>query len=204
MTCRCAPALLTLRDQVNLRWPNRDKTSDGCCGDPAHASRKSDHNPTNGFAHAIDIDEHIAPNMGDQPLWPLAEVLMADIRCRYVIYEARILYPDGTDKAYTGPNAHKHHLHLSIKTTATHDTRLWRLPTSWASKPAPSKEKVMYLYRLGIGGHPDEGKVFVTDLLSRRYVDDGAEEQQLQSLLGATRENWMTAQLHDSLKLVKV
>jgi hypothetical protein len=34
-----------LRDQIDRRWPNRDKRSDGWIGDSDHAARKSDHNP---------------------------------------------------------------------------------------------------------------------------------------------------------------
>lgn len=126
--CRCAPSLLMLRAQVDASWPGRDKSSDGCCGDAAHSNRKSDHNPTNGFAHALDIDEDVVVGMGDKPLWEFGIGLLTDSRTKYLIYEARILYPDGTDRPYSGPNAHKHHLHISIKSTATHDTRPWPVP----------------------------------------------------------------------------
>lgn len=125
MSCRCAPALVALRSEINEHWPDRDKRSDGCCGDAAHAARKSDHNADrSGYAHAHDFDEDIAA--GTRPLWDtLLPILLADDRTKYVIYERRIMYPDGTNKAYTGANAHDHHLHLSIKSTATHDTRRW-------------------------------------------------------------------------------
>lgn len=127
MACRCAPALLTLKAQIDKAYPNRDRASDGCCGDPAHAARKSDHNPTNGYAHALDIDEDIGPSLGPQPLILMVPLLLDDPRTKYVIYEARIYFPDGTSRAYTGVNAHAHHLHLSIKTTATHDTTAWQI-----------------------------------------------------------------------------
>ena len=49
-----------LRGQVNNRWPNRDKRSDGTKGDSAHAARVSDHNPdSKGVVHALDIDEDL-------------------------------------------------------------------------------------------------------------------------------------------------
>lgn len=150
MACRCAPALVTLRNQIDAAYPGRDKASDGCCGDPAHAGRKSDHNSTAGFAHALDIDEDIVANMGDRPLWETGILLLSDHRTKYLIYEARILYPDGTDKPYTGPNAHRHHLHISIKTIATRDTRPWKIakPASPAPPlPPPIRRRGMTLVR---------------------------------------------------------
>ena len=50
---------VTLRDQVNRRWPKRDKRSDGWIGDAAHSQRASFHNPDKrGLVFAIDIDEN--------------------------------------------------------------------------------------------------------------------------------------------------
>ena len=63
---RLCAAGVTLRNQINFRFPKRDKASDGCIGDSAHAKRRgwglngkgSYHNPApNGYVHAIDIDE---------------------------------------------------------------------------------------------------------------------------------------------------
>ena len=45
MTWRLARALEQLRSQVNEKWPNRSKNSDGSIGDTSHAARPSDHNP---------------------------------------------------------------------------------------------------------------------------------------------------------------
>ena len=53
---------VTLRDQVNKRFPKRKKDSDGWIGDAQHAARgdQSDHNPdANGWVHAIDIDKDL-------------------------------------------------------------------------------------------------------------------------------------------------
>lgn len=139
--CRCAPSLIVLRNQVDVRWPGRDHASDGCCGDAAHAARVSDHNPATsgpgkGYAHAMDIDEDIVANMGDRPLWATGVLLLSDPRTKYLIYEAQLLYPDGTVKAYHGINAHRHHLHVSIKPGATFATEPWPLPAI-TSTPGP-------------------------------------------------------------------
>jgi hypothetical protein len=133
MACTCAPALKKLRSEIDHRWPGRDKASDGCCGDAAHAARRSDHNPTGGYAHALDIDENLSPETGS--LTWLAPVLLADDRAKYVIYEGRIYHArcrtHGADcfarggHRYTGANAHAQHLHLSIRAGTTHDTRPW-------------------------------------------------------------------------------
>lgn len=130
MTCRCAPALVALRQDLDRMFPRRDRASDGCCGDAAHRLRKSDHNPDgSGYAHAHDFDEDTG-QAGPMPLLWLKTLLLRDRRTKYVIYERRIAWPGGREQAYTGPNAHDHHLHLSILSTATHDTRLWLTPAS--------------------------------------------------------------------------
>jgi hypothetical protein len=141
MACKCAPALVTLRAELNTMFPDRDKASDGCCGDAAHAARKSDHNPTDGYAHALDIDENVAPGRDLVWLWD-AWRANPDPRIKYLIYEAQIVHPNSTidrrPKAYTGPNAHRHHMHVSIVSTATHDTRRWLSRIGLEEPPPPT------------------------------------------------------------------
>lgn len=145
MSCLCAPALRRLQSEINDKWPDRDRSSDGCCGDSAHAARKSDHNSdATGYAHALDIDENLAPSPDPKPLLWLVPVLLRDSRTKYVIYEKRIYYAackthgaacfvtDG--HAYDGINAHDKHLHVSITATATFETRSW-LATVPAAPP---------------------------------------------------------------------
>jgi hypothetical protein len=134
-----APSLVVWRSELNVRWPQRDKTSDGWIGDAAHADRTSDHNPgARGLVHAFDSDEDLDGNPRDDgpELWAIAEMLRTsrDHRIRYVIYEGRIFtsYPAGGRRAwewgpYGGVNAHRKHLHLSILSTvaAEQDTRTW-------------------------------------------------------------------------------
>lgn len=130
MSCRCAPCLVALDDWITFQYPNRDHSSDGCCGDASHQSRKSDHNPNiYGYATALDVDEDIVNGWGNRELWDFSVLLLADSRTKYIIYEGLIMFPDGTVRVYTGINDHTHHLHLSIKAGSEHDMRPWpRIP----------------------------------------------------------------------------
>lgn len=133
----CAGAI-TLREQVNRRFPKRDKTSDGWIGDNAHAGRASDHNPDrNGIVRAIDIDEDFgAP--GDNRTF--ANQLLAYARAgkdggrlKYVIYEGQIASGTYADKfwkwrPYSGGNPHRQHIHISFTKRADRDGSPWRLP----------------------------------------------------------------------------
>lgn len=126
-----APALTELRDQINTRWPARDRTSDGTIGDAAHASSVSDHNPDPtssppGMVRAIDIDEDGIDTAA------VVLALINDQRTRYIIYEARIWNRATLRWAtYTGPNLHRHHIHVSVRNHSGYDTdaRPWAIPT---------------------------------------------------------------------------
>lgn len=156
--CKCAPALLTLRDQIDARWPSRSTASDGCCASSAHHQQNpsSDHEPdAAGFAHAFDItnDATHGPNLD-----VLASLLMVDHRIKYLIFQRRIWFPKGKPggrpagwSAYTGPNPHTKHLHCSIVATATHDALPWPInavPPLGPTSPLPVPPEVeMFLYR---------------------------------------------------------
>lgn len=117
-----APSLVKLRNEINERWPNRDKESDGWIGDASHAARKSDHNPDwgapgerRGIVRALDIDKD-GPDMA-----LLLKTLIGHPAVNYVIYQ-RVIYSrvrDFVPKAYSGINAHEHHLHVSINHTVS-------------------------------------------------------------------------------------
>lgn len=127
MSYYLAPSLVRLRDEVNARWPNRDKGSDGWIGDPAHASRVSDHNPDpNGMVHAIDVDVDGI----DVPT--LLNAVIGDERVWYVIYN-RVIYSrtyDWAARVYTGSNPHVAHVHISLRYTGTAEqsTQTWLAP----------------------------------------------------------------------------
>lgn len=88
------------RNELNAVWPLRDKSSDGCCGDAAHASRKSDHNaktsgPSKGLATAYDYDEDVVGTMGDRELTGMGLVLLGDRRTKYCLDpSSRVLCAD--------------------------------------------------------------------------------------------------------------
>lgn len=125
MAWRLARGLEKLRAQVNEKWPNRRKDSDGSVGDTSHAARPSDHNPVNGVVHAIDITHD---PRGGFDSYAFADLLLKnqDHRVKYIISNRRIgSGPSGTApgswRKYTGSNAHDHHVHISIVSGALQD-----------------------------------------------------------------------------------
>jgi hypothetical protein len=138
-----APGALRLREQIDARWPGRDKASDGWIGDRAHAARISDHNPDKrGIVHAIDIDENFgvgrlrdglaARRLADELLTYAASGLPGSDRVKYVVYENRIA--SGTYRSTwwrwrPGNWGHTAHIHVSFTAKADTDARLWPLPS---------------------------------------------------------------------------
>lgn len=125
----------TLRNQINRRWPRRDKRSDGWIGDASHQAAKSDHNPDwsdGGVVRAIDIDADLNPKVGNhQAAEDLAEELRLHAkahpatRISYIIFQGRICSDRENWKwrAYDGSNSHDHHLHVSFKPNGDKDGR---------------------------------------------------------------------------------
>lgn len=141
MTWRVAKSLLTLREQVNAKWPNRDKDSDGTIGDASHSARASDHNPDdNGVVRAMDITHD--PKHGCDS-YELAEILRQnrDPRVKYIISNRRIANSTQSPwvwRQYNGSNAHDRHMHLSVVSGASaDDTRSWDIDRHSAPAPIP-------------------------------------------------------------------
>lgn len=120
---RRSKSLIKLTSQINAAWPERDTTSDGAIGDAAHASRNSDHNPwvidRNGqpVVTAQDIDEDLTSDIHSLQSVVDAICRSRDSRVKYLIYEGRITVKGSNLQRwerYTGKNAHKHHLHISV------------------------------------------------------------------------------------------
>jgi len=135
---------VTLRDQLDARFPNRDKSSDGWVGDSAHAARGnlSFHNPDkNGWVRALDIDENFgagkfgngrnARALADQLVAYAASGLPGGDRVLHVVYEDKVA--SGTYKAswwkFRGKGySHYQHIHISFTDKARKDSQLWPLP----------------------------------------------------------------------------
>lgn len=166
---KLAAALITLEEQVNKKWPQRAKGSDGSIGDLAHASRASDHNVRNGYCHALDLT-HDPRNGFDS--YKFADMILAkqDPRMSYVISNGRIgSGPKGTQpgkwRKYSGSNAHSQHVHISATDLGEKDTKPWAFDQI-VVKPQP-KAEIMLAREL-------------------YYSLEGADVAELQRLLGLT------------------
>lgn len=122
---RVARSLEVLRKQINDKWPKRNKASDGGVGDARHQALKSDHNPNAaGVVTARDFTND--PSVKGPTARKLAERLIAsrDHRIKYIISNAQICSGIGGKepwiwRAYTGVNAHRKHMHISVREPAS-------------------------------------------------------------------------------------
>jgi hypothetical protein len=131
---RVARSLLTLREQINRRAPERNKASDGTIGDSRHCSgnpRASDHCPwiidgANGVVSAMDIT-HDAAHGCDANAIAEAIRTARDARVKYIIWNRRIANSSSIGghepwawRPYTGANGHTQHIHISVKSDHVH------------------------------------------------------------------------------------
>lgn len=134
---RLAKALEQLRAQINAAYPKRSKASDGWIGDPAHAARKSEHNPNAaGVVRALDIT-HDPRNGVDAG--KLADIIRrsGDPRVYYVISNGRIANSGQPWRKYTGSNPHDKHFHVSVAASASlyDSAKPWVLGMGEAVRP---------------------------------------------------------------------
>jgi len=138
------PGGVVLRDQLNRKYPKRDKRSDGWVGDSAHSARKSDHNPdSKGRVHALDIDENFG--IGADRDGPAAEQFAKELlayaasgkagsdRIKNVVYENRVASGTYRDRLRfwrwrKGSYGHTGHVHISFTAKAETDGRPYPLP----------------------------------------------------------------------------
>ena len=127
MGWQLAPLIARIRQEVNAKFPNRDKASDGTIGDADHRKRTSDHNPwvpppEGGYVTAADIDASggVAKDLIDwiaenKPEW-----------LKYMIFNRKIMAGDDGPspwrwRSYNGSNPHTSHGHISVE----NDDRLY-------------------------------------------------------------------------------
>lgn len=151
-----SPSLVTLRKEVDARWPARSRISDGVIGDARHAARTGSHNPvgasggpkvgTRGAVHAIDItssgidvNAFLSAVVGDPRVW-------------YVIHDRRIWSrtTGWAPRAHSG-EPHTTHIHVNLRedsqsaaVAAENDTRSWfrKGGTSPAFLSSPGKSSL--------------------------------------------------------------
>lgn len=155
---RLCAAGVTLRDQVNKKWPSRDKASDGWIGDAAHAAREgwgtngkgSYHNPDpNGIVHAIDLDEDfLGKGKGEKTAKEFAEQLATYCRegkdggrIAHIVYEDKVASGTANNWHFRGSGyGHKQHIHISFTNKANNDGSKFMLPilsSDTDNKPKP-------------------------------------------------------------------
>lgn len=138
MSWKPVAGITTLKRQVDSRWPNRDKRSDGILGDADHAARVSDHNPDGrGYVHALDIDEDLKGSKHDNR-W-LADQIIAyarmkrsgSNRLKYVVYENEIASGTYAKHFWTwrgDDHGHENHMHISFTTQGEQDGLEFEIP----------------------------------------------------------------------------
>lgn len=184
---KLAPSLVAYVNEANRYFPNRDKTSDGSIGDLAHQSRVSDHNPDDGWVHAVDLDEDLSATID---LKRFAEQLRyrEDSRIKYVIYEGRMFasYNSSNGPAwiwrdYDGINGHFYHLHVSILHTdkARNDLSPWGFEYITSPPPKPPSNETSDTRK---GDHLD---ILAVEDISKSYavMPDGTVELTPQQIL---------------------
>lgn len=124
----------TLRKQINLAFPDRDKRSDGWIGDARHSATKSDHNPAapTGVVRAIDVDNNLggAANNAHYLANQLRILGKTDKRLAYVIFNKKIASPILFWKwrNYKGIDPHTSHIHISFTALGDQDKSKFKLP----------------------------------------------------------------------------
>lgn len=156
-----AHSLRRLRDELDSRWPHRDRRSDGWIGDSSHTP-DSDHYPDasdGGIVRARDWDSD-----GVHVPTVLASSFLAGVEngvTRYVIHGKRIFHARDlfAPRKYTGKNGHTGHGHDSIEHTnhAENWSGVWLLPlVPWSvtlRQSVPNQARAVRRLQALLNGH---------------------------------------------------
>lgn len=167
MKWRLALSLVRLREEVNSRWPQRSKDSDGTIGDERHqAERTSDHNPwikDPGGPNVVTALDLTHDPDGGFDSYAFAEWcrLQRDRRVKYIISNRKIMSGSAGPqpwvwRKYSGSNPHDHHVHISVKADKTEydNGGLWHIQGAvFPNHTEPKAQPVPATIRRGMEGH---------------------------------------------------
>lgn len=158
MSWFAVPNLVEGRDQLNARFPNREKGAEGFVGDKPHQNEPSSHNPDktskpefkDGDAkdevRAWDADKDLRdPSVTmEQVVQHIITLARSGVLwwIRYVIYNGRIWHrrDEFVTRVYTGKNKHTDHTHINSDFTQEADevrNTNWRFQELGAAAPKP-------------------------------------------------------------------
>lgn len=197
-----APSLRTLRNELNARWPNRDKSLDGWIGDAAHRARRSEHNPDkNGIVRALDITTK------GIVISEVMRALVDDSRVAYVIHDGYIYSAtyNFVRRKHNG-DPHTKHIHVSILNNTSNNysqtrcdhaaasTKTWGLRKP-AQSPRPKKAlKAGETLRMGDKGDAVKSlqrqmnTVFPT---YAKFVSPKGKMLEVDGIFGSHTEGWI-------------
>jgi len=124
---KATPAATAVLKEATALWPKRKKSSDGLL--PSATHQKQNPNSDHNTGLAVDLT-HDPKNAVDCK--KIFEQLKKDKRVKYLIFNGRIWLRGKGEKAYTGSNPHRTHLHISIRDGYGNDVSPW---FGWTVKP---------------------------------------------------------------------
>jgi len=152
---RVARGLDILLEEINDAAPRRSKISDGSIGDQAHRQRVSEHNPDRYGVVAARDYTHDPVHGADMARLSKFLVTYPHPALWYVIFQGRIANRKTGFRwtAYTGPNRHDHHMHVSTGPHPAYDDgHAWGAALAWRApqqlRIGARSEDVAFLQRM--------------------------------------------------------